>query len=409
MCLSPRSLLRFLACSALSAIALAVAPIDAHEIPSDVTVRLIAAQGADRLRVAVRAPLEAMRDTNFPTRGPGYLDIEAADTALRNAAQLWLVDAIEVCADGQPLSRPQITAVRVSIPSDRSFTSFAAAQSHARSAPLPADTELIWSQALIDVLLEVPVPSSGDVLAIAPAFERLGLRVRTVVRFEAPDGTVRLYQYEGDPGLIELDPRWHSAATRFIVQGFAHILSGFDHLLFLLCLVLPFHGRLKALVVIITAFTLGHSVTLIGAAYGLAPASLWFAPTVEALIAASIFYMALENVIAPNLRVRWILAVAFGLVHGFGFSSALRDTLQFAGGHHLVALLSFNLGVELGQLLVLVLLVPVLHLVLPRVASERLAIVVISVIIGHTAWHWMADRFAVVSAYARQAGISYPQ
>jgi hypothetical protein len=121
---------------------------------------------------------------------------------------------------------------------------------------------------------------------------------------------------------------------------------------------------------------------------------------VETLIAASIFYMALENVIAPSLRMRWILAVAFGLVHGFGFSSALRDTLQFAGDHHIVALLSFNVGVELGQLLVLVLLVPVLHFVLRRVPSERLATVVISVIVGHTAWHWMADRFSALSQYS---------
>ncbi len=395
----PRGLLRLVICGVIGAMAVTVSLVKAHEIPSDVILRVIAAPAAGQLRLAVRAPLEAMRDTNFPTHGPGYLDFGAADPALRNAAQLWLANAIEVFADGQPLSRPRITAVRASIPSDRSFTSYASARAHVLSEPLPPDTELIWRQALIDVLLDTPLDADAGVLAIQPAFQRLGIRVRTVVRFEAPDGRVRLYQYEGDSGLIELDPRWQSAAWRFVVQGFEHILSGIDHLLFLLCLVLPFHGRLRQLVIIVSAFTLGHSATLIGAAYGLAPASLWFAPLVETLIAASIFYMALENVVAPNIRMRWLLAVGFGLIHGFGFSSALRDTLQFAGDHHAVALLSFNIGVELGQLLVLVLLVPVLHFVLQRVPSERLAMIVVSVIVGHTAWHWMADRVAVLSAY----------
>ena len=208
-----------------------------------------------------------------------------------------------------------------------------------------------------------------------------------------------MYQVEGAPDLIELDPRWHSAALRFVAQGFHHILDGADHLLFLFCLVLPFHGRFRELVLIVTAFTASHSITLIGSAYGLAPDALWFTPLVETLIAASIFYMAVENVVAPDVRMRWAVAFAFGLVHGFGFSFVLQDTLQFAGDHVLLSLLAFNVGVELGQLLVLVVLVPVLHLVMRRVVPERIAVLVLSIIVAHTAWHWMAERFAVLSEY----------
>lgn len=394
-----RSVHSLIVCCSFAMVLLCASAAKAHEIPGDVIVRVIVAPQAGSLNIAVRAPLEAMRDFDFPSIGPGYLDFEQADAQLQDAAQLWIADALEVYADGRALTRPRISAVRASLPSDRSFTGYDSAAAHVRSAPLSSGINLVWQQALIDVLLEVPLDAQFDVLSLRPALQRLGIRVRTVVRFEASDGAVRLYQYDGDPGVVELDPRWYGAAWRFVVQGFEHILSGLDHLLFLLCLVLPFYARLKSLVLIVTAFTIGHSVTLIGAAYGLAPASLWFAPLVETLIAASILYMAIENVIAPNLRARWALAAGFGLIHGFGFSSALRDTLQFAGEHHVVALLSFNVGVELGQLLVLLLLVPILRFVLPRVRSQQTVTVVISVIVGHTAWHWMADRYQALSEF----------
>jgi hypothetical protein len=389
------------ACLAYAGLALLMilAPrLAAHEVPADITVRVIVKPEGERLVVAVRAPLEAMRDIEFPTLGPGYLDISNAEPALTNAALLWLAGALELAADGTPLGRPTLVAARASIPSDRSFTSYAEAAAHVRSPPLPADTQLVWRQALLDALFELQL-DSDEALSLRPAFERLGLKVTTVIRFESGDGRVRLYQVEGTSGRIELDPRWHSAAVRFVEHGFRHILDGADHLLFLFCLVLPFHGRFRELVLIVTAFTVAHSVTLIGSAYGIAPDALWFTPLVETAIAASIFYMALENIIAPNVRMRWAFAFAFGLVHGFGFSFVLRDTLQFAGDHVLLSLLAFNIGVELGQLLVLVVLVPVLHVVLRRAAVERTAVLVLSVIIAHTAWHWTAERFEVFRAY----------
>jgi hypothetical protein len=208
-----------------------------------------------------------------------------------------------------------------------------------------------------------------------------------------------VFRIEGDQGLVQLDPRWHQSMLRFLQEGFEHILGGADHLLFLLCLVVPFRRELAALVWIVTAFTVGHSVTLIAAAYGIAPSALWFPPLIETLIAASIFYMAVENIVAANVKTRWAIALGFGLIHGFGFSFALRNTLQFAGDHVLTSLLSFNVGIELGQLLVLLLLVPVLNVAFRYVVAERIGIIVLSVIVAHTAWHWMADRFAALREF----------
>jgi hypothetical protein len=173
--------------------------------------------------------------------------------------------------------------------------------------------------------------------------------------------------------------------------GFWHILGGTDHLLFLVCLVIPFR-RIRALVLVVTSFTLAHSVTLIASAYDFAPGALWFPLLIETLIATSIVYMALENVVSPALTRRWLITFAFGLVHGFGFSFALRESLQFAGSHLLTSLLSFNVGVELGQLLVLAMLVPALDLLFRFVVAERMGTIILSALVAHTAWHWMIER-----------------
>ncbi len=390
---------------ALAALALLLLPLrsPAHEIPSDITIQAFVKPDGQRLRVLVRVPLRAMRDMEFPLRGPGYLEIARAESELRNAAMLWIGNEMRLFEGATNLGRPEIVAVRASIPSNRAFRSYEEALTHVTGPRLPDDTELYWEQALLDVLFEYPITSSQSDFSIDPGLERLALRVVTVLRFLPPGGAVRAYEYTGHPGLVRLDPRWHHAAWRFVKLGFFHILDGFDHLLFLLCLVIPFR-KFRALVLIVTAFTVAHSITLIASAFGLAPNALWFPPLVETLIAASIVYMALENVIGASLRRRWMITFAFGLVHGFGFSFALRETLQFGGSQVLTSLLSFNVGVELGQLFALVLLIPALEL-LYRFAlkeRERIGTIVLSALVAHTGWHWMTDRGSVLVQYQFQ-------
>ena len=124
-----------------------------------------------------------------------------------------------------------------------------------------------------------------------------------------------------------------------------------------------------------------------------------FPPLVETLIAMSIVYMALENIVGANVQRRWGITFVFGLVHGFGFSFALRETLQFAGSHLLTSLLSFNIGVELGQLLVLVILVPTLGVLFKFVVAERIGTILLSALVAHTSWHWMTERWDVLSQF----------
>src|SRR6266446_5051457 len=377
------TLLRRMRLPSMAALILALTlPAAAHDIPTDVRVSAFVKPDGQRLSLLIRVPLKAMREVDYPRRGAGLLDLARADAALRNAATLWIAGNIELYENDTRLEPPRLVDARVSLESDKSFASYEQALAHVTGPRLPGSMELYWEQGLLDVLLDYP---------IRPRLERLGLRTNVVLRFLPPAGVVRAFDLHGDPGLVRLDPRWHQAALSFVEAGFLHILQGTDHLLFLLCLVIPFR-RLGQLVLIVTAFTVAHSITLIASAYGLGPGALWFPPLIETLIAISILYMAIENVLGTNLGRRWMITFAFGLVHGFAFSFALRDTLQFAGSHLLTSLLSFNLGVELGQLLVLVVLVPVLESLFRFVVAERLGTIILSLLVGHTAWHWMTER-----------------
>lgn len=370
-----------------------VFPLDtaAHEIPNDVKVQVFVKPSGERLQLLMRVPLAAMQEVEFPRRGPGYLDLSRADAALRNAANLWIADNIEIYEGDVRLAYPRVTETRVSLPSDKSFRSFEEAFAHVTGPRLPNTTDLYWNQGMLDALFEYPIGSDRSAFSINPRLARLGLQVTTALRFVPPGGVTRAFEFHGNPGLVRLDPRWHQAALRFVESGFFHILDGTDHLLFILCLVIPFR-KFRALVLIVTAFTVAHSITLIGSAFGYAPGSLWFPPLVETLIAVSILYMALENIIGSNVQRRWMIAFAFGLIHGFGFSFALRETLQFAGSHLLTSLLSFNVGVELGQVFVLVLLVPALDLLFRFIVAERIGTIILSAFVAHTGWHWTLER-----------------
>jgi hypothetical protein len=371
----------------------------AHDIPADVRINAFFRPAGDRLEWLIRMPLASLLDADFPLRGPGYLDVARADDAIRAGIKVWLTDNVEVYENGAVLPKPRVVAAMVTLPSDKSFASFEEARAHVLGAPLSNDLDLYWSQQMLDVLLEYPIQSDRSDFSVEMHVERLGMAVTTALRFMPPGGAVRAFEFRGDPGLVYLDPRWHQAVLRFVVEGFWHILDGTDHLLFLACLVIPFR-RLRPLIIIVTSFTVAHSITLLASAFGFAPDALWFPPLIEMLIAVTIVFMALENIVGGDPGKRWIYAFAFGLIHGFGFSFALREQLQFAGDHLVTSLLGFNLGVEIGQLTVLLALVPALDLLFKYVVAERIGVIILSALVAHTGWHWMLDRGEQLSKYS---------
>jgi HupE / UreJ protein len=329
-----------------------------------------------------------LRGVSFPLAGDRY-KIEASRAAVETAIK-GLASALQLWEDNVRLVPSSATGQLAPL-SDRSFEDYdrAVAQVAKELAP---DTVIAFEQGYLDAHFVYPIASPKSVFSIQTTIgAELGDYIKLTIRYIPLGEPSRAMMITGASGRVALDPAWYQASAGFVKLGVQHILSGVDHLLFLLCLIIPFR-RIATLVPIITAFTVGHSVTLIGTAYNLAPMGPWFPPFIEAAIAASIFYMAIENIIGANLGQRWIITGLFGLVHGFGFADVLKEQLQFAGSHLLVSLLSFNLGIEIGQLAVLCVFVPALALLLRGRMSGRMGIIVLSAIIANVAWQWMMQR-----------------
>ena len=385
----------------------------AHELPERVQTLILVEETPKILRVFVRVPLEAMRDFDFPTRGSGYLDIAKAEPMLRDAAILWVADEFDVFANGEALAINPDIVVRVSLPIDRSFDALDTATEH-MTKNLGDETLLYWRQALLDIQMTYRMDSKtlssseeGEAVrfAIDSRLGHLGQRTSTALTFVNRYSEEFYYDFAGSPGLLVLAPDWYQVATEFIKRGVIHIWEGIDHLLFLFCLILPIR-QLGRLFWVITAFTIGHSMTLLSAALGFIPDVIWFPSLIECLIALSIVVMALDNILGKRHQRRWLFGLCFGLIHGFGFSFALAETLQFSGSHLLVALVGFNLGVEIGQLLLLAAALPLLWFAFRILESndqnldrQNLFVIVLSAIVAHTALHWLNNQWQLLSGY----------
>src|SRR5260370_26196353 len=367
-------------------------PASAHDLPLDRMMNGFVKIEPHQADFVVRVPLDLLLGVPFPLAGEHY-DIAASRPAGVPARRAWAA-ALELWENTIRLV-PSSAAGQLAPLSDRSFEDYDRAVVQA-AEPLAPDTVIAFQLGYLDAHFVYPISSPKSVFLIETRLAAdLGDYPKLPIRYTPRGEAARAVVITGGSGRVALDPAWYHASAGFMRLGIEHILSGIDHLLFLLCLVVPFR-RVKPLIPVITAFTVGHSVTLIGTAYNIAPVGAWFAPFIEMAIAVSIVYMALENILGASLRRRWIIAGLFGLVHGFGFADILKEQLQFAGSNLLVSLFSFNVGIEIGQLAVLCVFVPALALLFRGAMSGRMGIIVVSAIIAHTAWHWMIDRADVL-------------
>jgi hypothetical protein len=373
-------------------------PISAHEIPERVQLKILMHEDGENLDLLVRVPLEAMRDVDFSLRGPGYLNFSQSLPLIREAINLWVLDEIKVYQGSTRLKPVGEESIRISLPSDRSFETYATATKQFDLPPLADEPILFWRQAYINVRVNYLLSNAETAFNLQPNLSGLGQLTSSVVIFTDRNQSEYQYDYVGSPGLLALNPARLQVIMQFIYRGFIHILSGIDHLLFLAALLVPLHNK-RLLIIVVSSFTIGHSLTLAMAALGFVPAALWFPVTVELFIALSILILALDNLIRLEHRRRWIFGLVFGLVHGFGFSFALSQSLQYSGSHLLTGLLGFNLGVELGQLFILFLALPIIILINRRLKQERLMLIIASVLIAHTGLHWTIDRWQLLSAY----------
>jgi hypothetical protein len=206
-------------------------------------------------------------------------------------------------------------------------------------------------------VLALSCPKSTGTLAIHDDWpEVLGAHFQTVLSVRVPGRPSVEFVFLEDrrSATLDLAASTDTGWGRFVALGVEHILGGVDHLLFLLALLALSRG-VWSTVKIVTAFTVAHSVTLSLAALGLVDVP---ARIVEALIAASIVWVAVENLVAPaGVARRWLVAALFGLVHGLGFASALT-ALELSRQALVRALIGFNVGVELGQIAFVIAIMP---------------------------------------------------
>jgi hydrogenase/urease accessory protein HupE len=282
--------------------------------------------------------------------------------ASRNATSDFVRDAIHLSIDDQPLPT-SIDAIAIGNSGARVQLSF----------PRPAGSRFT-------VKSTVPRRAARghrELITVMCEGERLAAQL-----IDSDSGDVRVVLTNA-PAVIS------GLIVKFIGIGLWHIMSGPDHLAFLAGVLLA-SRRVRELVGALTAFTAAHSLTLAIAALGVVHAP---AAVVEPLIAASIVYVGIENVRDPDRGPRWPLVFAFGLVHGLGFAEALRDLgLGQSAAEVTTSLLSFNIGVETGQLMVALVLMPLLWLMRSRPAWRARAVPACSVTIAVLGGYWLVSR-----------------
>lgn len=204
---------------------------------------------------------------------------------------------------------------------------------------------------------------------------------------------------EGEVRAVGLEANKEESLLSYFLEGVSHLFGGPDHMLFLLVLIIPainagggFRGVAVAALLPITGFTVGHALTLTAAASGLVrpPAQL-----VEILIAVTILLTAIDNVRPYIPGPRSVVAFIFGLIHGFGFASAL-GALEVTGWQMGVALLGFNLGIEAGQALLVLAVAPLLFLIREPARRVHIMPLGLSVLASGIAIFWVVERTGVL-------------
>jgi len=299
-----------------------------------------------------------------------YINLDVLRTNPAGLGQL-AADGIIFAIAGSPV-RTEVERVQAyKIGSQPTFATLEEAKAaFAIGAAYPDDTEPAYvGDVVVDVILvlksDKPVYEYGLSSSLDPGLPGQDDTANLILDYSP--GRTQVFRARGllaEPVVISRSA-W-SAIVTFIEEGIRHILSGLDHVLFVLCLVIG-AARLHSLIWRVTGFTLGHSVTLIAGFFGYAPSGAWFVPTVETGIALSIIYAAVVAIASNpesrmNERKLFVLTAAIGLLHGLGFSFVLHEILQVNSPNIWQSLLAFNVGVELGQLAIIILVWPLFWL-----------------------------------------------
>jgi hypothetical protein len=330
-------------------------------LPETVNVKAFAKRNGGQLELLVRVPLAAVKDVDFPARGDsGYLDLNAVKSMLSGVARYWIADCFEVEENGAVQPKPEIYQTRISLSSDRSFDTYRDALASFSAPELPPETNVLWDQVWLDIHYAYPLRFDRSVIAIRPKVAGLGVRVSTDMKYVEPEGGVRDFSFEGNPGLIYVDARWTDAARQFGRWGFVYVAGSADLLLLFFCLTLPLL-RYRDIGPAIVAFLAALSIALLLSASGFAPDPLWFHPLIDTLSAVAILLTAFANIAGRVTQGRRaLLALGLGFVFGFRCSFDFAAKAQFGGSHPVLSAMAFDGGVVSAVVLAVLLIVPIL-------------------------------------------------
>jgi hydrogenase/urease accessory protein HupE len=314
--------------------------------------------------------------------GLSLLDVRVAPTAIIATLSLSAVDRPALAEHGEALEVLALDSIQFQLDGAR-----LAGRVRAKEADADGGDNVVL----------IFVRSPGLRLTIRSNIpSRLAIGHRELLTVRGPDGALLAERMlDGRENGVDVDlivrhgTRSVESASQFLALGVRHILGGFDHLAFLAALLLGVR-RLGSVVKTVTAFTVAHSLTLAVSVLGLVhvPAAI-----VEPLIAVSIVFVGIENLVREPMDSRWRLTFAFGLVHGFGFAGALRELgIGAAGSDVVVPLGAFNVGVEMGQIAVAAVLWPVVRRFhAAPLATLRLASAC-SLIVAMSGLYWLLER-----------------
>jgi hypothetical protein len=342
-----------------------IAPVSAHDVIVDQVVEMLVEPHGDQLLVHLHVPVTVIGDANLPRLANRALDLTKIGDALPVVAadiarNLDVQQGDDVLAD--PVATARVGADRASIDIDLRYA-------------VSADT--------------------AGFSARLNAFRSNDGPVRTDVRYRLPSGSEHAISVAGPPARVTFDPGVRNVLQQFIARGVRALLDGGDHLLFLLCVLLPVR-RARSAAALFAACALGQAIAMVISV--LRPAMTAETLTALAMIAASMVVIAaLQNVVRARLRRVVPLAFAFGALNGFAFGDALTRSEQFAGSHVSIAVAAFFVVALAGELWLGVLVWATRTWLDERGMPERVVSILASAVIAHSAIHRVVDRGGILA------------
>jgi hypothetical protein len=366
-----------------------IIPVRAHEVPLEV-VTFVSVEGP-HLLVLARVPLALLADAHLATRPDGFLDLHVIDGPLRAVAGD-VAKNLDVMEDERPLPMP-MAAWAIVPRADATFDTYdtALARFADPRSSVDAGARVDPGKGLLDLRFEYPTTSPGGHFSVRFNGLHVANRaVQTPVRYVTAARTTRTFTVAGGPQRVSLEPGGLTVALQFIRLGVEQLAQSPEHLLFLLCLVIP-PRPIRRVLGAFGAFAAAYVAALVASALMPQPIDLPVLLALQTAGAATLVVAGLQNITAPRLVWVRIVSGVFGLADGAISGSAYRDAWMLAGPHTFVSLASFVVPIVLGSLWLLLIVQPVVGLVYRWGLPERIAIILLSAVPVHAGLHGILE------------------